>query len=409
MTNASQALIARLRAQPVLIVWALLGGVILLTYLVPAIWILRVRFEHGLWFRNLYDCDFVNYWVGASLALDGREAVLFDQDQYYSLLKGMFGRDFQIHNWSYPPHFLLMVAPLGLLPYLVALATFLLVTLALFAYAANAFRKSLAPSVSPALAALALLAFVVTMVGTTQNGFLTAALTLLALTHMHSRPAIAGLALACLTVKPQLGILFPLLVLLDRNWRLLGWTAAFTALWVAVSIYFFGVESWRAFFGQVMPYQHFVMHGWDGLFLRMMPSVFGGLRSLGVNASVALQAHLVFAALALAAVVWLLIRIRDPLARAFVLLAGTFLVTPYSFNYDMGAFALAAALLALSPTLRAKRAKATLVGFMAVLPAVVTQFGLAGYPLAPLLIAAALGVVAVEYLRTGEPGVTMPG
>jgi hypothetical protein len=402
-----------LRAQPVLIVWALLGLVILLTYLVPAIWVLQVRLEHGVWYRDLHDRDFVNYWVGSVLALDGREAVLFDQRQYYPLLKALFGPDFQIHAWSYPPHFLLMVAPLGLLPYLAALTSFLLATLALFIYGAHSFRKSLAPSASPGLTAMALVAFAVTMVATTQNGFLTAGLTLLALANMYSRPAIAGLALACLTVKPQLGILFPLLVLLDRNWRLLGWTAAFTALWVAASTFFFGTESWRAFFLQVLPYQNFVMHGWEGLFLRMMPSLFGSLRTLGIDPALALKVHLVFAVLAFASVAWLLVRLRDPLARAFVLLGGTLLVTPYSFNYDMGAFAVVGALLAQSPVIHAKRAKATLVGFMAVLPAIVTQLGLSGYPLAPLLIAGALAVVAVEYLRAERPvtatGLTTPG
>ena len=43
---------------------------------------------------------------------------------------------------------------------------------------------------------------------------------------------LAGLAFALLTIKPQLGILVPLLLLFERNWRAIGWSAVFTVLLV---------------------------------------------------------------------------------------------------------------------------------------------------------------------------------
>src|SRR5687767_3756485 len=59
------------------------------------------------------DRDFANYWMGARMALAGEHHDLFVQEAYFEHLKGMFGPDTPWRNWGYPPHFLLMIAPLG--------------------------------------------------------------------------------------------------------------------------------------------------------------------------------------------------------------------------------------------------------------------------------------------------------
>src|SRR5262245_5083798 len=190
---------------------------------------------------NIVDRDFANYWVGGKLALSGGYALLFDPAAYYAYLQSLFGVNYQIHAWSYPPHFLPLVAPLGWMEYRPALTVFLLVTLALFAWAAWEFMRRYATNVSKPLVVLALAGFVFMQIEATQNGFLTGALLLATFAFMRERPAVAGFALALLTIKPQLGFLIPLLALVDRNWKLFGWATGFTLLLVGASVALFGV------------------------------------------------------------------------------------------------------------------------------------------------------------------------
>ena len=391
----------RLRTRPLWILWGLFAFWALTHFGVPLIAALEIWFSRGAFLGvNIYDRDFANYWVAGKLVLSGEHMLLFPHDTYFAYLQSIFGPNYQIHSWSYPPHYLLLMWPLGFLGYEAALLSFLLVTFALFAASAVWFRRAFAPKTHLAQAALALVPFVVMMIAATQNGFLIAAFMLVALTFMKTRPWVAGLALALLTVKPHLGLLFAVVVLMDRNWRVLAWTVAFAIALAGLSVLLFGFESWQAYFREVIPYQQSVMTDWRGIFLRMMPSVFGSMRTLNLTPATALAAHWVFAAIALPLVVWLLWKVRDSLQRAFVLLAGTFLLTPYSFNYDMGALSLVAALLAQTLVLRSFRVAALFVALIAVLPGVMTALGLANLPLSPLLLAGAVAALAAATART---------
>jgi arabinofuranan 3-O-arabinosyltransferase len=390
----------RLRAQPLWIVWGLFAFWALAHFGVPLIAALQTYVSRGVFFGvNIYDRDFANYWVAGKLVLSGEHLMLFTHDTYFAHLQSLFGPNYQIHSWSYPPHYLLLMWPLGFLGYEAALLSFLLVTLAIFAASAMWFRRTFAPETSLSQTVVALVPFVVMMLAATQNGFLIGTFMLVALAFMKSRPWVAGLALALLTVKPQLGLLFAVIVLMDRNWRVLAWTVAFAVALAALSVLLFGLESWQAYFREVIPYQQSVMTDWYGIFLRMMPSVFGSVRTLEYAPATAFASHWVFAASALPLLVWLLWKIRDPLQRAFILLAGTFLLTPYSFNYDMGALSLVAALLAQSMARRSFRLVALCIALVAVLPGVMTALGLASLPLSPLILAGAVAALAAASLR----------
>jgi arabinofuranan 3-O-arabinosyltransferase len=382
------------------VAWWLFGFWVLVTLGVRFGLLLYAELGMGM-DTNIVDRDFANYWVGGSLVLDGRYMLLFDQSTYYAHLQSLFGPNYQIHNWGYPPHFLMLCAPLGLMEYRWALFAFLAATFAMFAFAAHAFRREYAPNASTLALWVALFGYVMTMIEFAQNGFFTAALVLTTLAFMRSRPWLAGLALALLTTKPQLGFLIPLLALLDRNWALIKWASVFTVLLVAISIAFLGLESWRAYFELVIPYQKFVMEEWHGYFLRMMPTTFGSIRTLGFAPAVAYQVQWVITALAFALLLRLLWILRDPLDRIGALLVGTFLVTPYAFNYDMGAISVAAALLALRSRANGEHGLTITYGILAVLPAAVVKLGLAGWPISPLLIAAAF--VALWLARSRAP------
>lgn len=197
--------------------------------------LVRAVFDTDLAY-SLVDSDFANYWLAGRLVLGGEHLDLFSHDVYFAHLQELFGADYQIRSWSYPPHSLLLFWPLGFTSYKTGFVAFLALTFLLFAVAVAVFKRELAPRADIRVLLLAVFGYVLMMLAAAQNGFLTAAFLLLGLAWLKQRPVLAGLAFACLTIKPQLGLLIPVLLLFDRNWRaLLSATAATMAL-VGVSV-----------------------------------------------------------------------------------------------------------------------------------------------------------------------------
>ena len=392
--NTSSDLWRRFKANPALVCAAVLALAGIVIYALPWAWMLQMQLVHGLQTIDLVQRDFANYWMGGRMAVAGTESELFVHDIYFARLQEIFGAQIEIRSWSYPPHFLLMLWPLGLLDYELALAVFLGSTLALFVIAVLVFRANLAPQSSVPILCCALLGFVLMQLDAMQNGFLTAALMLFGLAWMKQRPVLAGLAFACLTIKPQLGFLIPVLLLWDRNWPALLWSAVFTTALVGASIVFFGLDSWHAYLTSTLAYQRSVMTEWHGVFLLMMPTAFGSTRALGGSPDLAMAVQLPMSIAAAALVTWLLHVERDPLRRTFGVVCGTLLITPYAFNYDMGALCVIAALAAASPKIASHRASATIMAAVAGLAVIVTNLGRAGLPVAPLVLATGLMVLA---------------
>jgi hypothetical protein len=117
------------------------------------------------------------------------------------------------------------------------------------------------------------------------------------------------------------------------------------------------------------------------------------MRTLGLTPEIAQLVQWPVSVLSAALVVWLLWKDRDPLRRVFALTCGTFLVSPYGFNYDMGALAVIAACLVGSNRVTSNRALIAL-SVVAAVPAAVMNLGRTGSPVAPLLLAAALLALA---------------
>lgn len=151
------------------------------------------------------------------------------------------------------------------------------------------------------------------------------------------------------------------------------------------------------------------MTDWYGIFLRMMPTVFGSVRTLGFLPAFAAQVQAPVTIAAAATVLWLLYREPEPLRRAFAVTCGTFLVTPYAFNYDMGALCVTAALLAGADPVAAGRLRLLPIALVAASAAAVMNLGRANLPLTPLILAAGLGALVVAARRVSVlPAREMP-
>ena len=330
--------------------------------------------------------DFVNVVAAGRLALDGKPAAAYDWPTHKQAEVRVIGHDFaDYYGWHYPPPFLFVAAALATLPFIAAAIVSLLATLA--AYVAALWGILGRTGIFLALGFPAAL----WNVTAGQNGFLTAALIGGTLGLLERRPALAGLCLGLLTYKPQFGLLFPLVLIADGRWTASLVAAATAIALAALSWLAFGSASWQAF-AHWLPITSRIVLGEGHADFTRLQSVFGLIRANGGGEMLAwcIQAAL---SLALAAALVWLWRSRAPYdLKAAALAAGTLLVTPYVYMYDMVVLAVAVAFL-LRFALERGFIASELLGLGAagalilIFPYVKTQVGLAAVLIVLVLIA----------------------
>ena len=188
--------------------------------------------------------DFVVFWPAAQAILDGNMTALYVGDGMHEAMLHYHpeGAIEQL-TWQYPPHAGLIFSPIGLLPFSLAYALWFAVGVAAFAGAltvANVDRRAVLVLVLTSPIFLAMI--------TGQIVLLVTSLMLVSVFWAKSRPILAGLAAALLTIKPQLGIFLPLVFIAGGHWRAFVSAAVFSlTLWLG-SAAILGVETWIAFF-----------------------------------------------------------------------------------------------------------------------------------------------------------------
>jgi hypothetical protein len=281
--------------------------------------------------------DFLNTWMGGRSFFTGGPAPWFDYHVYNAELQRMLGTAYQEHYWSYPPHILLFIWPFGLMPYLVAYIVWCALGIALYILACS----SVLPRRHWAFLAVAPGVAICIFIG--QNGFYTSALLIGALLHRDRRPILSGILLGILTVKPQVGILVPIVLLLERRWLVIAVAVVTTAVLVVLTSMLFGWSIWVEFWEKVVPQQQYLTSHVDGLMYSFVPTVYFAARLLHLPAPGAIQA--VVSVVACFAVVWTYWKPRDSALSLSLLITATFLFTPYILNYDMVMFGFVVALL----------------------------------------------------------------
>ncbi len=275
--------------------------------------------------------DFLNIWMGGRSALANGPAAWFDLHTYNQFLRDFMGQpDLHDYYWSYPPHILLFIWPFGLLPYLPAFAIWTGLGIALLLVAARAGgveRKHLLfVAVAPAVGLNIFFG---------QNGFFTAALLIGGLANLDRRPLLAGMLFGVLTVKPQLGLLLPLMLILTGRWRVILWAAITAAFLVAATGWLYGTDIWSAYLNQIVPQQRYLQENGKGMLFLVIPSFFYAARLVGLPLDVAWALQAVASVAVLAIVAWTYMRRRDPVLSIAVLVTAIFMASPYTLNYDM--------------------------------------------------------------------------
>jgi alpha-1,2-mannosyltransferase len=343
--------------------------------------------------------DFFMIWSSARFVLENGLAGFWGPSlqEFQSALLGV---PHGYHPFPYPPPFLFFVLPLGFLSYFVAYFLFIGTTGA--AYLAGAAGRRPHP-----VMALALLAAPAALCNALygHNGFLTAGLLAGGVRLLGARPALAGILFGLLAYKPQLALAIPVALVAAGAWRALAASAA-TALGLALaSVAVFGIGPWLDWLAFMPGFSERVLANGDVLFWKMA-SLAPALLRVGLPFPVAMAAQI---AVGLAAIVVLWIVFRRAAARpaaGALLLVIPFLVTPYSYAYDVPSTAIAVAWLVAEGARRGARLAERIVLAAAWLAPLAAIFELppALAPVVPLAYIALEALAAARALRPGPGG-----
>ena len=274
--------------------------------------------------------DFSSFYAAGKLAL----ATPYDQAALYYLQQSLFGAGTPYYAFAYPPIFLLLLMPLAMLPYGIALIVWQGGSFAFYLWAMLRLRTRRASNIPAGAWLLGAVAFPACFLNLLhgQTGFLAAGLFALALAELEARPWLAGFAIGLLSFKPQLGPLVPFALMAGGRWKAFAGAAITVAALLAISISVFGMESWRAFFSATN-FARIAILDQNAVGYEKLVSIFAALRlwhaplvlAYGVQVAVAI------AVIAATALLW-----RGPSSHKFAaLLFGTLLVTPFALDYDM--------------------------------------------------------------------------
>lgn len=330
--------------------------------------------------------DFLNLWMAGKAAWGTDPARFYDLAFYQQSVAPYVGNDYSGQVWSYPPSVMLIAAPFGLLPYLPALILWTLIGPCVFAAALLGWTRDRRLIVAAMLCPAAVFGVI-----SGQIFFLCAALILTVLRWRHARPVAAGALLGLLTIKPQLGLFFPLLLIAERNWRAIAAAALVTGLIVVLTSIIWGAATWAAYVDLGVPTQSRVLSDPDVLGAPFMPTVFMNLRTVGISVQIAFAAQAAAALLAAGTILWAFARARMSEAEgAALFLAAALFGTPYLLSYDT--LALAAAVLLAAPRGTTGRWLTLAAWLLTLLQLAAGSAGLPG----PALIAAAVAFYLVK-------------
>lgn len=358
-----------------------------------ALWLISIDFAHDIPRDGtglVVGRDFLNLWMAGKAAWGVDPAQFYDLATYQAAMARFVGADYPGQIWSYPPSVMLIAAPFGQLPYVPALIVWALIGPVAFYAALRGWtddkRLVLAAMLCPA-------AVFGLMSG--QFAYLAAALMLTVLRWRHSRPIVAGALLGLLTIKPQLGLLFPLLLLVERNWRAIAAAALSTGAILAVTVLLWGPEPWGAYLTQGIANQSRVLSDPERLGAPFMATLFMNLRTIGVGVSAALIAQAVAAVLVAGLVGHAFWRRRiDDRLGAALFLSAAMVTTPYMLSYDSLAFA--TALLLAAPPGNRGRALSYAAYFLVLIQLALGNIGLPGAALIPIVAAIYLAKLAAS-------------
>lgn len=286
--------------------------------------------------------DWFAHWTGGRMLLDGHAAALYDPSLQQAVQDAVTGGRDELAWFVSPPVAALVYVPLATLPYVASAALWALVTIALLVASATLLRPLL-PTYTETQWRLGLLVVaasqpVLELVGGGQDSALLLLLWVVGLRLLdRHRDAAAGAVLALGLIKPQLFVLVPLVLLVQRRWTALATWAATALGLVAASVAVVGtgnaggwIEALRSerYHDVVQVGQSWMMHGIPSALVSLVPATWAeAAQAVGVLLGAALVVAL------------LVVVRRSPDASVMTLWSlvalTTVLLTPHILSYDL--------------------------------------------------------------------------
>jgi alpha-1,2-mannosyltransferase len=290
--------------------------------------------------------DWMVFYTAARAYFDGALPLIFDGESLTAALNQRFAGwltfTLNLHPWVYPPTFLLLFLPFGLLPPQASLAVFLATGFIALLATALLYVGRGQPRCIVAFSLL-LCPAVPFNVMTGQNAFFTSALLVGGFGLLGRSPVLAGALLGLLSFKPQLWLMVPIALLAARQWRALGSATAAALLLALLSLVVFGPDIWRAWLalitGTDLAYSAWLTNGrLNGV------SVFACVTWLGAPQAVASLMQVVAVTAAASIVYAVFRRPASGQLQLAALLAATMLAAPHASASDAVLLALATSL-----------------------------------------------------------------
>ncbi|MFT3728091.1 MAG: glycosyltransferase family 87 protein [Terricaulis sp.] len=338
--------------------------------------------------------DFIAFWSAAKATLQGHVADIHDRVFLAKVQVSAVPNMHVMAPYNSPPILLLLITPLGLLPYNWAAITFLVLTGALYLWTA----RKLLPDNRAMIFACTLPAAVY-HIGTVQELLLIAGLNGLALFWLDKRPRLSGAIVGLLAIKPHLAVLWPIFLALSGRWKnFAAATISIVALGVTAGLVF-GWPSYLRFYQNLGPSADLIF----GVHVakQTYASLFGNMRAIGLTIPQAWVVHGISAALGLAASA-VVFRKGDWQAQCAAFCAATLLMSPYLYFYDFALLGVGAACLG-APRNRLEFVAQALAWGSAY---TVALGPLAGFPLCPISAWAVLLVALRRVLTAKAPSET---
>jgi hypothetical protein len=278
----------------------------------------------------LLGTDFLSFWTaGHMLAAD---ANVYDAAAHIAAQQRYFAAPHAYTAFFYPPPFLPVVYPLGFLSYFAALAAWLVLTGAAFVAIGRQWLRSCGLHWPLWLLTIAFPPVLITVTHG-QTAFLVAALLGAGVLWTGPRPLLAGVCFGLATIKPQFGVLVPIVLLVTGEWRVIA-AAVLTAVVVGlVATLAFGPQVWGDWLAVSREAQAALEHGAVGF--GKMQSPFAAARLLGASVALAYALQGVVSIAVAGALAWTGWRRGYSLALGSAMLAGALLATPFLLDYDL--------------------------------------------------------------------------
>jgi alpha-1,2-mannosyltransferase len=240
--------------------------------------------------------------------------------------------------FAYPPHFLLFIWPLAYLSYdqavtlwsLLQIIIFYVLLFKLYGFGRHDWqlRLIMAASVLPMLSA---------NLFSGQTGTWLAILFMLVV-HYWPRAIPAGICLGLMTIKPQLGLLWPVALIASRRWRTIAIAVLTAGILCAIATVWLGTAIWTQYFQAAHYFGQYMSQGFSW-FAQLALSPFISLYTVGIPKPLAMLAQ---GAVSVVAIILVITSFRRSQPWSFPLLACTaLLVTPYALAYDSPLLAVA--------------------------------------------------------------------